>query len=105
MTRRIAAAAILAAAPLLAACGSGLNHGTITGKQVNPAYYYTYWQSVYCGKGCWVHYPVQEYMPTEYVLDLKDGKQTGTADVDEASWDAAYIGEYWPPATQTGATS
>lgn len=98
--KRILAVAALAAVPLLAACGSGMNHGTVTGKQVNPGYTYYIHECVSYTKygSCRISIPMPQYMPTEYVLDLKDGQQTGTVDVDQASWDAATIGQQWPPA-------
>ena len=99
-----AAAAALASAALavsLAGCSS-LSHGTVTGKGYDPPWtYYTSLCVAYGKYGCNVRtlLPVSE--PADYVLNLKDGKQTGSVDVDEASWDAARVGEHWPPAAGT----
>jgi hypothetical protein len=96
-TWRTALAAVPVAA-LLAGCGSGLNHGTITGKQYDPSY--TYWTSMcasYSKYGaCRISVPVPETEPAEWVLDLRDGKQSGTVDVDEQTWDSARTGQKYP---------
>lgn len=104
MKKIIAAAALAAAAPLVTACGSGLSHGTITGKTYSAPW--TYWSSrcvSYTKYGtCRVSIPVPVDYPAEYVLDLKDGKQTGSVDVDQATWDSARAGQHWPPGAGTG---
>jgi hypothetical protein len=95
--RRAAAAAALALA--VTACGSGLSHGTVTGKSYQAPW--TFWTSQcvsYTKYGaCRIRIPIPVDEPAEYTLDLKDGKQTGSVDVDQQSWDAARTGEHWPP--------
>lgn len=88
------------AALVLSGCGSGLNHGVITGKNYEAAWTTTQTQCyAYSTSGaCTVSVPVPVTFPAEYELDLKDGSQTGAVDVDEGTWDAARVGDYWPPA-------
>lgn len=96
--RRLAS---LCAAALLSlsimACSSGLNHGTITGKQYDAPYSYVSDRCAYWGKyGCKFWLPVVVDVPGQYVLNLKDGKQTGSTTVDEYTWDRAKVGEKYP---------
>jgi hypothetical protein len=106
MKRRSTAATAAGAALtalVLAGCGSGLDHGVITGKSYDPPW--TYWMHTcvsYSKYGaCQVSILVPVDEPAEYALSLKDGKQTGSVDVDEATWDAVRVGEHWPPAAGT----
>lgn len=99
---KIAAAAVaLAAVPLLAACGSGLSHGTVTGKSYDAPWTYYNNECMSYGKygNCTFSITVPVYYPADYELQLKDGKQTGSVEVDEGTWDTARVGEQWPPAT------
>lgn len=88
----------VAAALLLSGCGSSLNHGVITGKEYDAPW--TYWQSQcvsYTKYGlCRSSVTVPVYYPADYILDLKDGKQTGSTEVDESTWDNAKVGEKYP---------
>lgn len=100
MKHAILAAAALAAVPLLASCGSGLNHGIITGKSYDPPWTYYQHTCVYYNKYgvCMGYSTIPVYYPADYQLQLKDGQQTGSVEVDQATWDAAKVGQHWPPA-------
>ncbi len=77
----------LAGAMVLTGCSS-LNHGTITGKEYRSPYVWMMPMSI--GKTI-IFLPEQE--PAHWVLDLKSGKQTGSVDVDQPTWDRARIGQ------------
>lgn len=96
--KKIIAAGIVAGATALAltGCGHHLDHGVVTGKEFHAAHNETYFISIYCGKSCFTMIPETQYVPDEYTLDLKDGKQTGTTDVDQTTFDRERIGQVYP---------
>jgi hypothetical protein len=98
--KRKLAAGLAAAATtiaLLSGCAHHLSHGKITGKEYAAPYTWYMHSCMMYRKGYCIFYstiPVDE--PPHWTLTLKDGKQTGTTDVDQATWDRVKIGQRYP---------
>jgi hypothetical protein len=102
-----AATAALMGALTLTACGSSLDHGTITGKKYVPEKHWTYEQPIYmthcystgkttsCYQSLTGFMPIPETDPECWRLSLRDGKETGHVCVSKAAWEKAKIGGTW----------
>lgn len=95
--RKLLALPVLAAAAVLLAGCSSLDHGAVTGKQYEAGYWWTDSICASWGKyGCQLYIPYQEWQPECWKLDLASGKDTGSVCVDRATWDAKHAGEQYP---------
>ncbi|MDX3260790.1 hypothetical protein PV336_16335 [Streptomyces sp. MI02-2A] len=109
-----AATAALMGALTLTACGSSLDHGTITGKVYVPARHWTYQQPIYttqchtvrtsgkttgtmtyCSQVLTGYLPIPETDPACWKLNLRDGKETGHVCVSKHAWEKAKVRGTW----------
>jgi hypothetical protein len=118
--RRLGPAALLVAAIfLLSACASPITSGTVTAKQDTPAYWTVIQVPQYrtqcdeeeepqytggtvtevpeevCTQVLSYYLPVNEFVPEEWQLRIKDGTRTGWVDVTQAVYDSARTGAHW----------
>lgn len=97
--RRILAGLILLFPPTItfASC-SGIDAGTITAKEIEPAYTYTTLRCEMWGpKGlCFNWEQDKHYVAPKYRFDLADGDQTGHVYVTPPGWASYQVGDHYP---------
>lgn len=119
MRKRAVAATSLAlssAVLTLAACAAPITKGTVVDKQDTPAHTETVMLSMYrtqcteeevpignnrfteedvCRQVIAYWYPVANWIPEEWSLEVRDGKRTGWVDVTQDAYGKTVIGRYW----------
>jgi hypothetical protein len=106
--RRVVAGGLVGLAMLgLAACGTDVTQGLVTGKKYTPESHYTEWLPVYgttctqsgtttsCHQYIVMWTPTKQTDPECWELDLQDGKHTGSVCVSHKDYDAAKVGSFW----------
>ena len=84
----------LALALVLAAC-SPIDRGTVTGKSHDEALWIPVTSCVPSGKST-VCTTSMQYTPPSWKLYLRNEDKTGWAYVDEGTWDAYEVGDFYP---------
>ena len=75
---------------------SAIHSGVVTQKEYRAPYTYT---SMYCASynskgGCSMYLPMTHYVPAEYILDIKQGKDTGWINTDPDTYAKTKVGDY-----------
>lgn len=91
MTKALAALALLL---VLTGC-SPISRGTVTDKDYAPGHYITTLICLPAGKTTVCH-PQLSWIPDNWTLSIREGKESGWVDVSQSTYDDYKVGDYYP---------